>query len=107
MLQFSVYGVISPESCATILWKSTDKKETAADAMGGTAERLKKLGLVDEVLKEPHGGAHRDPQAMAETLKQSMIKNLSELSNQPITTLLDARQARLRGLGVFKEAREA
>ncbi len=62
MLQFSVYTVISPESCASILWKSTDKKEIAADAMGGTAERLKKLGLVDEVLKEPHGGAHRDPQ---------------------------------------------
>ena len=66
MLQFSVYSVISPESCASILWKSTDKKEIAADAMGGTAERLKKLGLVDEVLKEPHGAAHRDPQAMAE-----------------------------------------
>ena len=56
MLQFSIYSVISPESCASILWKSTDKKEIAADAMGGTADRLKKLGLVDEVLKEPHGG---------------------------------------------------
>src|ERR1700687_4966194 len=103
MLQFSVYGVISPESCASILWKSTDKKEIAADAMGGTADRLKKLGLVDEVLKEPHGGAHRDPQAMAETLKQSMIKHLAELCNQPVTTLLDSRQARLRGFGVFRE----
>jgi acetyl-CoA carboxylase carboxyl transferase subunit alpha len=102
MLQFSVYSVISPESCATILWKSTDKKETAADAMGGTAERLKKLGLVDEVLKEPHGGAHRDPQAMAETLKQSLIKNLAELRNQPVTQLLDARQARLRQFGAFR-----
>jgi acetyl-CoA carboxylase carboxyl transferase subunit alpha len=103
MLQFSVYSVISPESCASILWKSTDKKETAADAMGGTAERLKKLGLVDEVLKEPHGGAHRDPQVMAEDVKQSMIKHLTELRNLPITQLLDARQARLRGLGVFKD----
>src|SRR6202167_4111342 len=101
MLQFSVYSVISPESCASILWKSTDKKEIAADAMGGTADRLKALGLVDEVLKEPHGAAHRDPQAMAETMKQSMIKNLTELSNQPITSLLDARQARLRNFGVF------
>jgi acetyl-CoA carboxylase carboxyl transferase subunit alpha len=101
MLQFSVYSVISPESCASILWKSTDKKEIAADAMGGTAERLSKLGLVDEVLKEPHGAAHRDPQAMAETVKQSMIKHLTELSKQPITTLLDARQARLRNFGVF------
>ena len=104
MLQFSVYSVISPESCASILWKSTEKKEIAADAMGGTAERLKKLGLVDEVLKEPHGGAHRDPQAMAETVKQSMVKNLAELRNQPVTQLLDARQARLRGFGAFRDA---
>jgi acetyl-CoA carboxylase carboxyl transferase subunit alpha len=102
MLQFSVYSVISPESCATILWKSTDKKEVSADAMGGTAERLKKLGLVDEVLKEPNGAAHRDPQAMAEVVKQSMLKHLTELSKQPITSLLDARQARLRGFGVFR-----
>jgi acetyl-CoA carboxylase carboxyl transferase subunit alpha len=104
MLQFSVYSVISPESCASILWKSTDKKEIAADAMGGTAERLKKLGLVDEVLKEPHGGAHRDPQVMAEAVKQSMVKHLAELRNQPVTQLLDARQARLRGFGVFRDA---
>jgi acetyl-CoA carboxylase carboxyl transferase subunit alpha len=102
MLQFSVYSVISPESCASILWKSTDKKEVSADAMGGTAERLKKLGLVDEVLKEPNGAAHRDPQAMAEVVKQSMVKHLTELSKQPITSLLDARQARLRGFGVFR-----
>jgi acetyl-CoA carboxylase carboxyl transferase subunit alpha len=102
MLQFSVYSVISPESCASILWKSTDKKEISADAMGGTADRLKKLGLVDEVLKEPNGAAHRDPQAMAEVVKQSLVKHLAELSKQPITTLLDARQARLRGFGVFR-----
>jgi acetyl-CoA carboxylase carboxyl transferase subunit alpha len=102
MLQFSVYSVISPESCATILWKSTEKKEISADAMGGTAERLKKLGLVDEVLKEPNGAAHRDPQAMAEIVKQSLLKHLGELSKQPITSLLDARQARLRGFGVYR-----
>jgi acetyl-CoA carboxylase carboxyl transferase subunit alpha len=103
MLQFSVYTVISPEACASILWKSTDKKEIATDAMGGTAERLKKLGLVDDVLKEPNGAAHRDPQAMAATMKESMVKHLAELSKQPITTLLDARQARLRGFGVFRD----
>jgi len=103
MLQFSVYSVISPESCASILWKSTEKKETAADAMGGTAERLKKLGLVDEVLKEPHGGAHRDPQGMAEVVKESMIRSLAELRNQPVTQLLDARQARLRGFGAYHD----
>ncbi len=104
MLQFSVYSVISPESCASILWKSTEKKEIAADAMGGTAERLKKLGLVDEVIKEPHGAAHRDPVAMAETLKASLVKNLGELTRQPIPKLLDARQARLRSFGVFRES---
>jgi acetyl-CoA carboxylase carboxyl transferase subunit alpha len=103
MLQFSVYSVISPESCASILWKSTDKKEVAADAMGGTAERLKKLGLVDEIVKEPHGAAHRDPQATAELLKLSLVKNMAELVNQPVTQLLDARQARLRSFGVFRD----
>ena len=104
MLQFSVYSVISPESCASILWKSTEKKEIAADAMGGTADRLKKLGLVDEVLKEPHGGAHRDPHAMAETLRSSVARNLAELRQLPVTQLLDARQARLRSFGVFTDA---
>ncbi len=104
MLQFAVYSVISPESCASILWKSTDKKEIAADAMGGTAERLKKLGLVDEVLKEPHGAAHRDPQAMAESVKTSILRHLGELRAMPITKLLDARQARLRSFGAFGEA---
>jgi acetyl-CoA carboxylase carboxyl transferase subunit alpha len=104
MLQFSVYSVVSPEGCASILWKTSDKKEVAADAMGGTAERLKKLGLVDELLKEPHGGAHRDWQTTAETLRQGLIKNLNELRNQPITQMLDARQARLRRLGSFHDA---
>ena len=104
MLQFSVYSVISPESCASILWKSTEKKEIAADAMGGTAERLKKLGLVDEIIKEPHGAAHRDPQGMAEAVKASIIRNLAELRNQPVTQILDARQARLRSFGVFHDA---
>jgi acetyl-CoA carboxylase carboxyl transferase subunit alpha len=104
MLQFSVYSVIAPEAGASILWKSTEKKEIAADAMGGTAERLYKLGLVDEVLKEPHGGAHRDPQLMAEGLKQSMIKHLTELRNLPVTQLLDQRQARLRAFGAYHDA---
>ena len=104
MLQFSTYSVITPESCASILWKSTEKKEVAADAMGGTADRLSKLGLVDEVLKEPHGGAHRDPQLMAEGLKQSLLKHLTELRNQPVTQLLDARQARLRAFGAYHDA---
>jgi acetyl-CoA carboxylase carboxyl transferase subunit alpha len=103
MLQFAVYSVISPESCASILWKSTDKKEIAADAMGGTAERLKKLGLVDEVLKEPHGGAHRDWAAMAATLKEALGRHLGALRGMPITQILDNRQARLRNFGVYKD----
>jgi acetyl-CoA carboxylase carboxyl transferase subunit alpha len=102
MLQFSVYSVISPEGCASILWKSADKKEVAADAMSITADRLSKLGLVDEVIKEPLGAAHRDPQAMAEALKASVIKNLAELCRQPITSLLDNRQKRLSSFGVFR-----
>jgi acetyl-CoA carboxylase carboxyl transferase subunit alpha len=103
MLQFSVYSVISPEGCASILWKSADKKEVAADAMNITADRLSKLGLVDEVIKEPLGAAHRDPHGMAEALKASVIKNLAELCRQPITSLLDNRQKRLSSFGVFRE----
>ena len=104
MLQYAVYSVISPESCASILWKSTEKREIAADAMGGTAERLNKLGLVDEVLKEPFGGAHRGPQAMAETLKASIVRHLAELKAIPVPQLLDARQARWRSVGAFRAA---
>ncbi len=100
MLQFATYSVISPEGCASICGRAPIRKTISADFMG-TAERLKKLGLVDEVLKEPHGAVIRDPQAMADTLKQCLIKHLAELCNQPVTTLLDARQARLRGFGVF------
>ena len=76
MLQYSVYSVISPEGCASILWKSADKKELAAEAMGITADRIAKLGLVDEVLREPLGGAHRDPQTMAEDLKAALLRHL-------------------------------
>jgi acetyl-CoA carboxylase carboxyl transferase subunit alpha len=103
MLQFSVYSVISPEGCASILWKSAEKKELAADAMGLTADRLHKLGLVDEVLKEPLGGAHRDPQATAETLKAAVMSKLAALEKQPIETLVANRYQRLRSYGVFTE----
>src|SRR5690606_35927291 len=76
MLQYAVYSVISPEGCASILWKSADKKEAAAEAMGLTAARLKELNLVDEVLPEPLGGAHRDPAAMALTVKDAILRHL-------------------------------
>jgi acetyl-CoA carboxylase carboxyl transferase subunit alpha len=102
MLQYSVYSVISPEGCASILWKSADKKELAADAMGITAERLDKLGLVDEVLKEPLGGAHRDPQAMADSLKDALVRHLAQVASGPEEELLTRRYGRIRAQGVFR-----
>ena len=103
MLQYSIYSVISPEGCASILYKSADKAEIAAEAMGITAERLHRLKLVDEVIPEPLGGAHRDPQAMADTLKQTLVQNLAALQDVPIEALLVQRRKRLAGYGVFKE----
>jgi acetyl-CoA carboxylase carboxyl transferase subunit alpha len=102
MLQYSVYSVISPEGCASILWKSADKKELAADAMGITAERLDKLGLVDEILREPLGGAHRDPQVMADALKIALLKYLGQLEALDPDQLVEQRYARLRGQGVYR-----
>jgi acetyl-CoA carboxylase carboxyl transferase subunit alpha len=102
MLQYSVYSVISPEGCASILWKSADKKELAAEAMGITADRIAKLGLVDEVLREPLGGAHRDPQTMAEDLKAALLRHLDAVGAQSTTDLLAARHARLRSQGVYQ-----
>ncbi len=102
MLQYSVYSVISPEGCASILWKSADKKELAAEAMGITAERLDKLGLVDEILREPLGGAHRDPQVMADGLKAALLKHLADLEGLEPDRLVEQRHARLRGQGVYR-----
>jgi acetyl-CoA carboxylase carboxyl transferase subunit alpha len=104
MLQYSIYSVISPEGCASILWKSADKKELAAEAMGLTADRLSKLGLVDEIVREPLGGAHRDSTAMAETVKAALVRSLGELDGQPIAKVLETRNARLQSFGVFAGA---
>src|SRR5512139_4053275 len=95
MLQYSVYSVISPEGCASILWKSAEKKELAAEAMGITAERLSQLGLVDEVIEEPLGGAHRNHPLTAERLKSAIIRHLSSLDKLPLDQLLQERQRRL------------
>jgi len=103
MLQYSIYSVISPEGCASILWKSADRAEDAAEAMGITADRLKQLGLVDEVLKEPLGGAHRDPDAMAQVLKNAIIGHLDALGRFGADELLNARYQRLMSFGRFKE----
>ena len=103
MLQYAVYSVISPEGCASILWKSADKKELAAEAMGITAERIDKLGgVVDEILKEPLGGAHRDPQDMADTLKAGLIRHLGEVASLTEEELLAKRYQRLRNQGVYR-----
>jgi acetyl-CoA carboxylase carboxyl transferase subunit alpha len=104
MLQYSVYSVISPEGCASILWKSADKKELAAEAMGITADRLARQKLVDEVVPEPLGGAHREPQVMADTLKAAIVRHLDQLVAKPIDQLLDERGKRLDGFGAFREA---
>jgi acetyl-CoA carboxylase carboxyl transferase subunit alpha len=104
MLQYSIYSVISPEGCASILWKSADKAELAAEAMGITAERLLRLELVDEVIPEPLGGAHRDAQLTADTLKQSLSQTLAKLKSLPLDTLLAQRRERLAGYGVFRES---
>ena len=103
MLEYSVYSVISPEGCASILWKSVDKAEVAAEAMGITAERLLKLGLVDEVVPEPLGSAHRDPEAMFQTLQNALVSHLRELEALDTSELLSRRAARLESFGQFKD----
>jgi acetyl-CoA carboxylase carboxyl transferase subunit alpha len=104
MLQYSIYSVISPEGCASILWKSADKAEDAAEAMRITATNLNEFGLVDEVLEEPLGGAHRNPQEAAEIIRNALLKNLDELDQLSTDALLEERQRRLSSFGQFKEA---
>ena len=103
MLQYSVYSVISPEGCASILWKSADKAEDAADAMRITADSLKDFDLVDEVLAEPLGAAHRDVSGMAEVIRNALIKHLDDLANLDLDELLNRRQERLASFGQYKD----
>ena len=103
MLEYSVYSVISPEGCASILWKSTDKAEIAAEAMGITAPRLRALGLIDEVIREPLGGAHRDPAAAAAAVRASLLRHLRDLEVVDLHELLRRRAARLQSYGSFRE----
>jgi len=106
MLQYSTYSVISPEGCASILWKSQDKKEAAAEALNLTADRLGKLKLVDEVVEEPLGGAHRDPAETAARLKAAIIRHLDQLSALPKDELRAQRAARIASFGEFSESKE-
>ncbi|MDO6459898.1 acetyl-CoA carboxylase carboxyltransferase subunit alpha [Granulosicoccaceae sp. 1_MG-2023] len=103
MLQYSTYAVISPEGCASILWKSAEQASVAAEAMGITAGHIDKLGLVDRVIEEPLGGAHRDPDAIAANIKQALIEELGQLRGLGWDELVDKRSARLRSFGEFKE----
>ena len=103
MLQYSTYSVISPEGCASILWKSADKAPEAAEALGITAGHLKKLNLIDTVIEEPLGGAHRNSGQMAEELKIVLLRTLEELNKLPLDELLERRYRRLLSYGMFKE----
>lgn len=103
MLQYSTYGVISPEGCASILWRSADKASVAAEALAITAPRLLELGLIDKVVAEPLGGAHRDPKIAAQLLKESLAENYRRLKTMPLNQLLEKRLERLLSFGQFQE----
>ena len=104
MLEYSTYSVISPEGCASILWKTAEKAKDAAEQLGMTAKRLQQHGLIDKVVREPIGGAHRNPVQMGKRLKAVLLAELDRLDAQPIDALLDARYRRLRGYGAYEAA---
>jgi acetyl-CoA carboxylase carboxyl transferase subunit alpha len=106
MLQYATYSVITPEGCAAILWKSADKAPEAAETLGITANRLKTLGLVDRIIPEPPGGAHRDPEATAASLKKALAETLAQLREKKPKELVEERLERLMAYGRFKEAAE-
>jgi acetyl-CoA carboxylase carboxyl transferase subunit alpha len=103
MLQYATYSVISPEGCASILWKSAAKAADAAETLGITATRLKALGLVDKIISEPLGGAHRDYAAMMQTMKKALQDSLKQVQSQPTGEMLQARFTRLMSYGKYKE----
>jgi acetyl-CoA carboxylase carboxyl transferase subunit alpha len=106
MLQYSVYSVISPEGCASILWRSADMAPEAAEALAITSSRLKTLGLIDKIVPEPLGGAHRDPQATAQALRKALTEALKQLQEKKPRELVEERLERLMGYGKFKETAE-
>ena len=105
MLQYSVYSVISPEGCASILWKTSEKAQEAADALGITAHRLKALGVIDKIVNEPVGGAHRDPKQMAAFLKRALTDAFRQVSDLKVKDLLDRRYERLQSYGRFTDTK--
>jgi len=106
MLQYATYSVISPEGCASILWRSAERAPDAAEALGITAGRLKTLGLIDKIVSEPLGGAHRDPQATAQALKKALTEALKQAQGKKPKELVEERLERLMGHGKFKEVVE-
>ena len=104
MLEYSTYSVISPEGCAAILWKSPDKLQLAAEAMGITADRIREQGFLDEVVREPLGGAHRDFKTMGENLKETLVRHLDSIQQQDMQTILATRYQRIMSFGVFEES---
>ena len=104
MLEYSTYSVITPEGCASILWKDARKAKDAAEQLGLTAKRLRELKLVDKVVREPIGGAHRNPRQTAIRLKTVLMNELDALEQVPIPELLERRYRRLRGYGVYDAA---
>ena len=106
MLQFSVYSVISPEGCASILWKTSERASDAAEALGITAHRLKALGLIDKVVSEPVGGAHRDPKQMASQLKRALVDALRQVADLKPKDLLQRRYERLQSYGRYSDTKD-
>ncbi|ARQ46892.1 acetyl-CoA carboxylase carboxyltransferase subunit alpha [Oxalobacter formigenes] len=107
MLQYSVYSVISPEGCASILWKTAERANEAAEALGLTAQRLKSIGLIDKIIDEPLGGAHRDFKAIAATLKRELAEAYRQIQDIPIDELIAARQEKWLNYGQFKDSEQA
>ncbi|MBM4206622.1 MAG: acetyl-CoA carboxylase carboxyl transferase subunit alpha [Gammaproteobacteria bacterium] len=103
MLEYSTYSVISPEGCASILWKSADKAQLAAEAMGITSDRIRELGLLDEVIREPLGGAHRNLPLMATSLKEVLLRHLKDLERYSMVDVLSMRYQRLMSFGQYVE----
>jgi acetyl-CoA carboxylase carboxyl transferase subunit alpha len=104
MLEYSTYSVITPEGCASILWKTAEKAKDAAEQLGLTAKRLKEHGLIDKIIREPIGGAHRNPTQMAKRLKAVLMNELDALEQIPVAELVDRRYKRLRSYGAYEVA---
>ena len=105
MLQYAMYSVISPEGCASILWKTSERAQDAAEALGITAHRLKALGVVDKIVTEPVGGAHRDHKQMAAFLKRALGEAYRQLADLKVKELIERRYARLQSYGRFSDTK--